>query len=216
MKRRDFLKTLPIIAGAPLVLAATSPFPQTANGRHLIALGTSACFLASNHFSELFFDTFTFIDFEEQEAFRERDTFIPFTTPDYILEQLGKRMLPKEGFFPVIPLNQEIQNHLNGLKGDLVFFAGLGWMTETLLFQSIGCHYKNPLQRLEFLAVMPFSFQGIWRGKQARQTIQVFADQRREPTCLFLDEVIGPYGNISIPHSFEKSDQWVVSELNAI
>lgn len=72
-------------------------------------------------------------------------------------------------------------------------------MTETLLFQSIGCHYKNPLQRLDFLAVIPFSFQGTWRVNQAKQTIQFLVDQRREPTCLYLDEVIGPYGNISIP-----------------
>lgn len=216
MKRRDFLKTLPIIAGAPMALAETSPFPQTANGRHLIALGTSACFLASNHSSELSFDSFTFINSEEPDSLRKGDSFIPFTTPDYIRKQLGKRRLPKEGYFPVIPINQEIQNHFNGLKGDLVFFAGLGWMTGTLLFQSIGCHYKNPLQRLDFLAVFPFSFQGTWRENQAKQTIRVLADQRREPTCLYLDEVIGPYGNISIPYSFEKADRWVVSELNQL
>lgn len=216
MKRRNFLKTLPIIAGAPMALAETSPFTQTANGRHLIALGTSACYLASNHSSELSFDSFTFINSEEPDSLRKGDSFIPFTTPDYIRKQLGKRRLPKEGYFPVIPMNQEIQNHLNGLNGDLVFFAGLGWMTETLLFQSIGCHYKNPLQRLDFLAVFPFSFQGTWRENQAKQTIRVLADQRREPTCLYLDEVIGPYGNISIPYSFEKADRWVVSELNQL
>lgn len=95
MKRRDFLKTLPIIAGAPMALAETSPFPQTANGRHLIALGTSACYLASNHSSELLFDIFTFFDFKDQEGFRD----IPFTTPDYFREQSGNSA-SKRGVLP--------------------------------------------------------------------------------------------------------------------
>lgn len=216
MKRREFLKTLPIIAGAPMALAETSPFPQTANGRHLIALGTSACILASTHAGELSFDSFTFINSEEPESLRKGDTFISFQTPDFIFEQVENLRIPKSGHLPVLPLGQEIQNHLSGLTGDLVFLAGLGGVTATLLFQSIGCHYTNSSQRLEWLAMMPFEFEGIRRELQSQLAIRVLADQRREPTRLYLDEIRNLYGNLSIRNAYDKADRWVVSELNAI
>lgn len=216
MKRRDFLKTLPIIAGAPLALAPTSPFPQTVNGRHLIALGTSACILASTHAGELSFDSFTFINSKEPQSLRKGDTFISFQTPDFIFEQVENLRIPKSGHLPVLPLGQEIQNHLSGLTGELVFLAGLGGVTATLLFQSIGCHYTNSSQRLEWLAMMPFEFEGTRRELRSQLAIRVLADQRRELTCLYLEEIRSRYGNQLIRSAYEKADEWVVSELNEI
>jgi hypothetical protein len=210
MKRRSFLKSLPLLAVAPLSLSA---MPIETHSRHLIALGTAACRLASNHSRHLSFDTVTMINSEKPAQIGERQTFISFQSPDYLFEQVEYLHIPKREYLPVLPLSKEIQSHLQNLTGELVFLAGLGGVTSTLLFQSIGCHYTNLSHRMEWLGMMPFSFEGTRRGNQAQRAVQVLADLCREPTCLYLEEIRKRYGNLSIRSAYQKADEWVLKVL---
>jgi hypothetical protein len=211
MERRKFLKTLPVLALAPQALALAQSTPKHDHSRHLITLGSAACQLAANYSYALSFDTFTYINWEKPDKLGVNETYIPFQTPEYLFEQVGHLRFPKSDHFPVLPLDQEIQIHLSRLTGDFVFLAGLGGVTATLLFQSVGSHYRNPSQRIEWLAMMPFVFEGIRRELRSQLAIRVLADQRREPTCLYLDEIRNRYGNLSIRSAYEKADEWVVS-----
>jgi hypothetical protein len=211
MKRRSFLKSLPLLAVAPLSLSAMSIGP---NSRHLIALGTAACCLASNHSRHLSFDTVTLIDSEKPAQIGERQTFIPFQSPDHLFDQVAHLKIPKMDCLPILPLKPEIQRHLQSLEGDLVFLAGLGGVTSALLFQSIGSQYFNPSQRMEWMAMMPFAFEGIRKEVRAKLAIRVLAEKRIDPSPLYLDDIREKYGNLAIRSAYQKADEWVVRELN--
>lgn len=215
MKRRDFIKALPLLTATSLVLTQVygkgNPKPK-----HLIALGTAACRLATHHFDQLSFDSITGINTEQERLLNQKGTFIDFQPPENLYEQIEHLKVPKKEYLPVLPLDPMIHKHLESLEGELVFLAGLGGVTATLLFQSIGCHYSNSNQSLEWLAMMPFEFEGSWRSKNARQAVQVLADQRREPTLIYLEEIRTRYGNLSIRSAFQKADEWVLSELNEV
>ncbi|MDO8969018.1 hypothetical protein [Algoriphagus sp.] len=125
MKRRNFLKSLPVFAVAPLTFSAN---PKNAsNSRHLIALGSAACRLAYSNFEGLSFDTVTFIDRENPGNIVERQIFISFQSPDHLFDQVEHLRIPKKECLPVLPLKPEIQRHLQILKGDLIFFSRIGW-----------------------------------------------------------------------------------------
>ncbi|MDO8969017.1 hypothetical protein [Algoriphagus sp.] len=86
-------------------------------------------------------------------------------------------------------------------------------MTATLLSQSIGFHYFNPSQRMEWLAMMPFAFEGIRKEVQAQLAIRVLAEKRIDPSPLYLDDIREKYGNLAIRSAYQKADEWVVEEL---
>jgi hypothetical protein len=216
MKRRDFLKTLPVIAATPMTLAVAELKFKNAHSRHLIALGTAASRLASKYASELSFDSVTYIDAEKPLNPKEGESFFSFQSPDYLFERVGHLRIAKSGHFPVLPLGQEIQSHLSGLAGDLVFLAGLGGVTAALLFQSIGHHYRNPHQQMAWLAMMPFAFEGYRKEHRSQLAIRVLHKEKLDPMPFYLEEIREQYGNLSIRSAFQKADEWMVAELNEI
>lgn len=213
MKRRSFLKTLPVLAAAPLALSAIQARPKS-HPRHLISLGTAASRMIEFHGKNLDFETFTLIDRESPLSSDVAAKFIQFTPPESIYKQIEHLRILKKEPLPILPLPQEIDVHLRSLEGELVFFAGLGSATGTLLFQSIGLHYQNHSQKLEWLATMPFAFEGSQKNEIAEHAIHLLIDNRREPTSLYLDEIRNRYGNLSIRSAYEKGDEWVLDELN--
>jgi len=213
MKRREFLKSLPVLSLAPLTLCQIPGGNQTGS-RHLIALGTVACRLARNYSGKLAFDTIVMIDGENPSEHQEKFKFIKFISPESIFEQFGDIRITKGNYLPILPLPKELQSHLESLSGELVFLSGLGGVTSKLLTQSIGTHYSNISQSIEWIAMMPFEFQGIRKGAQAQLAIHVLAERKLEPTCLYLDEIRRKYGNLSIRSAYQKADEWVVAELN--
>ncbi len=214
MKRRSFLKTLPVLAAAPLALSVVQSRPQI-HLRHLIALGTAASRMIALHSKNLDFETFTLIDRESPLTSDLAAKFIQFTPPDLLYEQIEHLKILKKEPLPILPLPQEIDVHLRSLEGELVFYAGLGSATGTLLFQSIGLHYHNHLQQMEWLATMPFTFEGSQKREIAKQAIHLLVENRREPASLYLDEIRNRYGNLAIRSAFEKGDEWVMDELNS-
>lgn len=215
MKRREFLKTLSVFSLAPLVLREI-PAGNRTGSRHLIALGTAACHLARNNSSKLAFNTITMIDGENPSIRSEKFKFIEFIPAESLFEQLGDIRISKSNFLPILPLPVEIKSHLESLSGDLVFLSGLGGMTSKLLTQSIGTYYSNISQRIEWVTMMPFEFQGSRRQVQAQFAIHMLAEKNFEPNCLYLDEIRHKYGNISIRSAYQKADEWVLDELSEI
>ncbi len=213
MKRRSFLKTLPVLAAAPLALSAIQTRPIS-HPRHLISLGTAASRMITIHSKNLDFETFTLIDRESPLSSEMATKFIQFTPPESIYKQIEHLRIVKKEPLPILPLPIQIDAHLRNLEGELVFYEGLGCATGTLLFQSIGLHYQNHSQKLEWLARMPFIFEGSQKREMAERAIHLLADNRREPTCLYLDEMRNRYGNLAIRSAYEKGDEWVLDELN--
>ena len=213
MKRRSFLKSLPVLATAPLALSAIQARPKS-HPRHLILLGTAASRMIKFHGKKLDFETFTLIDRESPLSSDVAAKFIQFTPPESIYKQIEHLRILKKEPLPILPLPQEIDVHLRSLEGELVFYAGLGSATATLLFQSIGLHYQNHSQKLEWLATMPFAFEGSQKNEIAEHAIHLLIDNRREPISLYLDEIRNRYGNLSIRSAYEKGDEWVLDELN--
>lgn len=211
MKRRNFLKSLPVFAVAPLTLSANQK--NASSSRHLIALGSAACRLVYMNFKRLPFDTVTFIDREEPGLIGDRQTFISFQSPDHLFDQVAHLKIPKMDCLPVLPLKPEIQRHLKSLEGDLVFLAGLGGVTSALLFQSIGCHYFHSSQRMKWLAIMPFAFEGIRKEVRSQWAIRVLIEKKIDPTLFYLDEIRAKYGNLAIRSAYQRGDEWVVEEL---
>jgi hypothetical protein len=214
MKRRDFIKTLPVIAAAPLTLVPTEAKPKSKQ-RHLIALGTTASRLVARLGEQLNFDSFTVIDNKMPENCKVVTEFISYTPPGDFYEQIGERKFDKRQALPLIPPPAEIINHLHSLEGELVFYATLGSVVGTILFQSIGAFYTNRKQHAEWLAVMPFEFEGSHRRQRAKVAIAVIADQRKEPTCLDVEHIREKYGNISVRSAFDRSDEWVLQRLKS-
>lgn len=170
--------------------------------------------MVANHGKNLDFETFTLIDRESPLSPAVSAMFIKFTPPELLYEQIEHLRILKKEPLPILPLSPEIDTRLRGLKGELVFYAGLGSATSTLLFQSIRLHYHSHLQQMEWLATMPFTFEGSLKRVIAEQAIHLLADNRREPTSLYLDEIRNRYGNLAIRSAYEKGDEWVLEELN--
>ena len=189
------------------------PTPSPAHSRHLIALGTAACRSVAKKGEKLNFDSFTLIDGELPNQVNVNAKFFRFIPPEYLYEPFEQVRFLKKGPLPILPIPQDIETHLGTLEGELVFLAGLGRATGTLLFQSLGLHYRNHTQGLEWLATMPFAFEGTYSRKNADQAIHVLADNRREPSSLCLDEIRHQYGNLAVRSAYEKADEWVIELL---
>jgi len=191
------------------------PTPSPARSRQLIALGTAACRSVAKDGEKLNFDSFTLIDGELPSQVNVHAKFFRFIPPEYLYEPYEHVRFLKKKPLPILPIPQDIETHLRTLEGDLVFLAGLGRATGTLLFQSLGLHYRNHTQGLEWLATMPFAFEGIYSRKNADQAINLLAENRRERTSLCLQEIPHRYGNLALRSAYEKADEWVIEVLGS-
>ncbi|WP_026951138.1 hypothetical protein [Algoriphagus mannitolivorans] len=213
MKRRLFLRTLPILALSPLTLSEKG-FAGSSNPRHLIALGTAASRVATKHWDSLNFDSLTLIDSEPIKSMREDSKFFEFSSSELIYSVVGDICILENGYLPILPIPKEIKDHLRSLDGELVFYAGLGKEIGSVLFQSLGAHYNNHNQSLEWLATLPFNFEGAKKVERARSVLAVLAENGIEPSYLSLEELRPQMGNILIRLAFEKGDEWILEALN--
>ena len=214
MKRRHFLKTLPILAAAPLALAENS-LAKTRNQRHLIALGTAAGRLVAKYGDSLCFDSFTVIDGVRPEQLSCKTRYFAYSPPDSFYYPFEAYRFLKKEPLPIVPIPPEIHRHLEGWGGELVFYAGLGQGTGTILYESIAAHYRHPSQKIEFFGTFPFLFEGSHAASRAERAILVALDQGYAPCSLHLDEIRYRFGNLSIRSAFDRGDEWVSEELNS-
>lgn len=212
MNRRDFIKTIPLMTVAPLLLTKESENPKT-NKRHLITLGSAAALIVSRYGAELSFDSVTLINDRIPEGNEFVVDLIPFFPAEKAFEYLGDRRFLKRGKLPDLELSEKIKNHLASKSGELVFFAGLGKASGTMLFHATAQHYANPLQELRFVATLPFAFEGSHVVDNANQAVEHLSDQSLEASLFPLESIRRTYGNLGIRSAFEKGDEWVVEEL---
>ena len=95
-----------------------------------------------------------------------------------------------------------------------MFYAGLRRATGTILFQSLGGHYRNHQQKLEWLGKVPFSFEGSRSAAHAKRAIHSLSDLACEPGYFPLNEIRNCFGNLSLQSAYEKADELMVEQLN--
>ncbi|MFN4000317.1 hypothetical protein [Algoriphagus sp.] len=94
--------------------------------RHFIAIGFDACVLVSYWGKKLNYDTFTQINDREISEREVPVTFFKFDPTDYIYTnyELMRFLIKEDLSIPHLP--NEVINHLRGLDGELVIYAGVG------------------------------------------------------------------------------------------
>jgi hypothetical protein len=213
MKRRHFLKTLPILAATPLALAGNS-LAMNRNQRHLIALGTAACVMVNRHSDRLNYASVTLIDAFPIWNQKVSAHFVHF---DYrINRQIDLHRNSRLVLLPTLTLEASIKDHLGNLSGDVVFVSGLGNGTGSLLSQSIGTQYLHANGHQRWVVTIPFDFEGVVRVARASMVSRTLIKHHDEVTFLDFEEIRSKEGNLSIRSAYEKADEWLIEELNEL
>ncbi|MGM0944703.1 MAG: hypothetical protein ACQEW9_05915 [Bacteroidota bacterium] len=124
MKRRSFIKTLPVLAAAPMslsVLPENSEKPK----RHFIGIGDDACFVMVCNGEDLNFDSFTFICTERFEKCDIPVTYFNYDFLDINHSNLELMKFLAKSELPVASFSDEIISHLKQLKGELVIYGSV-------------------------------------------------------------------------------------------
>lgn len=205
MKRRSFLKSMPLIASGTLILSDKMIFkkyPKT----HLIALGTAAANLIEKYVSEMKFDSITIIDCLAPKTKREVSNFYWFSPFEKEVNPFSYLRFEKNSQLPIMTIPGEVLDHLKQLDGELIFYSGLGNVTGTILTQSLATIALNPTQCLKWIVTTPFTFEGENRMAWATRAISILKENNHVPTCFSFEDVRSKYGNLSIRSAFEKGD----------
>ena len=203
MKRRQFLQTLPILATFPFAFSAISK-EKPQQERHLIGLGTAACILVNKYGNKLGFTSVTLIDGFPLQNQEDTVNFIPFNC--FINQQIVPLRSSKCVRIPALPLDRSIKNHLENLKGDLVFVSGLGNGTGSLLSQSIGTQYAHEHGIQKWTVTLPFQFEGKIKYERAYGVLRNLMDYQNYISFYDQDDIREKYGNLSIRNAYEKVD----------
>lgn len=212
MKRRHFLKSLPILAASPLTLTANS-IEKTQQERHLIGLGTAACTLVNSFGNRLRFTSMTLIDsfpIRNQEVSAK---FIPFNC--HWNEQNIPFRSSKDVQTPTLPLDPSIKSHLDSLSGDLVFVSGLGNGTGSVLSQSIGTQYAHEDGCQKWILTLPFQFEGKIKYERAYSVLRNLMNFQNNISFYCQDDIREKYGNLSIRSAYEKVDLEVLKLIES-
>jgi len=207
MKRRTFIKSIPILAVSPFVLPDVEP-EGTLSPPHLIALGTAASKFLHRYKHQLQYSSITMIDEFLTEDLKGNTCFIPFDRSLYrydLWEDVCK--------LGSLPLEASIRCHFESLTGDLVFVSGLGRTSGSLLSQSLGTQYIHPHGNQKWVVTLPFQFEGIGKFERAYSVLRSLMNFHEGVTFLDFDEIRERFGNLSIRSAFEKGDQWILNEL---
>lgn len=211
MKRRQFLQTLPILATSPFAFSAISK-EKPLQERHLIGLGTAACILVNSYGNQLGFSSITLIDSFPLQNQEDTVNFIPFNC--FFNQQIVPLRSSKCVRIPALPLDRSIKNHLENLKGDLVFVSGLGNGTGSLLSQSIGTQYVHEHGIQKWIVTLPFQFEGRNKYDRAYTVLRNLMDYQNSTSFYNLDDIREMYGNLSIRSAYEKVDLEVLKLID--
>lgn len=207
MKRRNFLKAIPILASAPYFQDLGST-----NESHLIAIGTVASKVVLQNQNELQFDSITIVSDSSIETSCLNADFIPFTPPDFAYHFLGEKKFLKRQPFPTTPLPQQIEAGIRSKKGEVVIFSALGKYTGTVLTASVAqafCGSSN----LRFAGSIPFEFEGECFRDEALKTIRAISSCH--PSNFFdLEQIRQMHGNLSIKSAFTVADVNLIESIS--
>lgn len=213
MKRREFVKILPLLAGVSL---AAIPKRKEAKPRHLIALGSAATAIVMKYGAQLPFDSFTLINDKIPDGCALETDFIPFDSPGEAFEYFGDRRFLKKTKLPSLQLPHEIEAHLKSKSGELVFLAGLGKASGTMLMTAIVEQYHSALQNLRFVGTLPFDYEGSTLDTNALHVAEVMHSHSHQYSILPLQGIRVRFGNLSIRTAFEKADELVLNALKRL
>ncbi|AFL83166.1 hypothetical protein Belba_0508 [Belliella baltica DSM 15883] len=205
MKRRDFVKSLPILAVAPSILSYTQK-----EEIHLVALGTAASKLIGRSSDNLKVDSITFITDKRPRISKMNCEFIQFAPPNSAYDYYGGfRFLKKE--IPMqLELSDQIKQRLDSLKGRVILIAGLGKFTGTFMYSPITNYLDSKGFKTEGLCSLPFEFEGgFWRKASIKTASSIQGNQK----VLDFEQIRKQKGNVSIRSAFEYADDWMLGVL---
>lgn len=205
MKRRDFVKSIPILAVAPAILSHVQ-----IEKVHVIAIGTAASRLISQNSDVLKIDSITLITDTMPQGAKNHCDWIQYIPPASAYEVFdGRRFLKKE--IPMqLELSDQIKQRLDNLKGRIILVAALGRFTGTFLYSPIRNYLDSKDLKSEGLCSLPFAFEGnFWREASIQVANRLQVDQR----ILDFEQLRSRIGNLAIRSAFRKADDWVLEEL---
>jgi hypothetical protein len=210
MKRRDFVKALPVLGISPLILCHSKPEPV-----HLIALGTTARRWVGEYASELNVDTITIINDVRPKSMAVSYEFFPFNPPKSAYVYFGNCRIPKREPFPEIQLSEPILERLGSLRGRIIVFAALGKVTGTGLYKAIAKQLRTNLSGKYFLGTLPFEFEGSCLRHESKKAVAL-VDGFHHQKVLDLEVLRKQYRNLPITTAFKKVDEWLLEEFMEI
>lgn len=213
MKRRSFIKTIPLLATSPMILSEER-LSKKPEQRHLISLGTAAGSLIEKHGSKMNFDSFTVIDCGAPKGKEVVLNQFWFSAFDSEVNPFSYLRFEKNSRLPIISIPDEIVGHLRQLEGELIFWSGLGNVTGTILTQSLATISLYPTQSLKWIVTTPFTFEGENRKAWATRAISILKENNHVPICFSFENIRSKYGNLSIRSAFEKGDLEVLKLMD--
>lgn len=200
MKRRDFVKSLPILALSPLILTDV-----VQNGRHLIVIGSAATRMIAKHTQDLKVDSITVINDEIPVQFKSAHTFLKFEAPASAYDFVGDRKIMKRKRLPEIQLSPAIKQYLKNLQGKLIIITALGGYTGTTHYQAIMKFVSSINIDSAFICSLPFEFEGSKKFENAMDIISQVGESTSQ-SVFAMDGIRVLHGNLSVRSAFEKAD----------
>lgn len=205
MKRRDFIKALPIIAISPYFQQDDLVKPI-----HLIALGSAATRTIEKLATEIKFDKLTFINDKKPKNLSQPYTFISYHPPESAFTYFDRHKILKNGPLPEITLSESIRQRLDSVEDKWIVFAALGSFTGTTHYHAIAKSLSSRNIDAHFICTWPFEFEGRKRMKSAQHS-SGFVGNLNSQQIFQLEHIRLLYGNLSIRSAFEKAEEWVLN-----
>jgi hypothetical protein len=206
MNRREFIKTIPILATVSYL-----PNIGVSKSRHLITLGTSAAMLLENNYSKLDFDSFTIINDCYPKSSEVKAEYFNFSSPDEAYDFLGERKFLKKEPFPLIEISNDLKKSIKGKTGEIVILAALGKFTGTALSVSLA-KVLAECSNIRFVESIPFSFEGTFKRDQAIKAASII-ESIHPAKFVDLEDIRRIYGNLSVRSAFGKADEEIMKVL---
>jgi hypothetical protein len=205
MKRRDFVKCLPILAVTPFILSHTQK-----EKIHLIAIGTSASRLIERNRDILKVDSITYINDKIPQTLKIPYEFIQFSPPNSAYEYLYGRKFLKSEIPSQLQLPNSIRQRLDNLQGRLILVAGLGKFTGTFMYAAIASYIDSKGFNEQGICTLPFKIEGdFWRKTSIEITNNIHSNQK----ILDFEKLRKQISNLTILTAFKMADEWVLREL---
>jgi hypothetical protein len=205
MKRRDFVKCLPILAVTPFILSHTQK-----EKIHLIAIGSSASKLIERNTDILKVDSITYINDKTPQTLKTPYEFIQFSPPNSAYEYLYGRKFLKRDIPGQLQLPNSIRQRLDNLQGRLILVASLGKFTGTIMYSAIAAYIDSKGYNAQGICTLPFQLEGdFWR----KTSIEIANNIPGNQKILDFEKLRKQVGNLSICSAFKKADEWVLREL---
>jgi hypothetical protein len=207
MKRRDFVKAMPILALSPILLTEA-----VQKRKHLIVLGSAATRMIAHHGQDLSVDSITVINDVIPDQFKAAHAFMKYEAPASAYHFVGDRKILKREPFPEINLSQTIKQHLEKLDGKLFILAALGGFTGTTHYKALMKFVGNIHVESKFICSIPFEFEGSTKFENPLDSTQK-VDESTSQSVLVMDAIRVLHGNLSVRSAFAKMDDMMMEIL---